>query len=58
LLSVRATAGKGADLLFPDGSWFTGALNKENQPHGEGVKCDASGTVIRRGMWTEGNATD
>jgi hypothetical protein len=49
LLVARA-----AQLLFPDGSYFTGSLDEDDLPHGQGAIFNKDGTERASGEWAKG----
>ena len=53
--SLSARAAAGADLLLPDGGFYRGAINAQNQRHGVGgVEYRADGFESSFGQWHDG----
>lgn len=45
---------RNASLLFPDGSYFIGPLNRHDQAHGQGKLFRANGDELQSGTWIHG----
>jgi hypothetical protein len=45
---------KNADVIYPDLSYYKGAINVQNQPDGFGRKYDSFGECTQEGIWAEG----
>ncbi len=45
-------------LLMPGGGFYSGAMNADSQPHGQGVSYDRYGGMLASGQWLNGKLHD